>query len=105
MIREQLLALREQRALLVAHAEHQRETMHALVLRAESATAWFDRARALLERARAQPVWIAAGVALFVVLRPRKALKLLAAAISLWRGWRSLRTLLERAAAPPARRA
>lgn len=104
MIREQLLALREQRASLISRAEHQREAMYSLLIRAEGATAWVDRARELLARARAHPVWIAAGVALFVALRPRKSLKLLATGISLWRGWRALRTSLERMAPSPARR-
>lgn len=104
MIRERLLALREQRAALVARAEHQREGVHGLIVRAEAATAWFDRARMLLARARAHPMWIAAGVALFVALRPRKAFKWLATGISVWRGWLSLRATLERLGAnPPAR--
>ncbi len=96
MIREKLLALRERRAGLVARAAQQRESMHVLVARAEAATAWFDRARALLGKAREHPVWIAVAVALFVALRPRKSLRLLAAGISVWRGWRNLRAALER---------
>lgn len=96
MIREKLLRLRERRALLVARAEQQREAVHGLVVRAEAATVWFDRARTLLGKAREHPVWIAVAVALFVALRPRKSLRLLAAGFSLWRGWRSLRATLER---------
>ncbi len=96
MIRERLLQLRERRAVLVARAEQQREAVHGIVVRAEAATAWFDRARTLLGKAREHPVWIAAGVALFVALRPRKSFRLLAAGFSFWRGWRSLRAMLER---------
>lgn len=96
MIRERLLRLRERRAVLVARAEQQRDAVYGLVVRAETATAWFDRARTLLGKAREHPVWIAVGVALFVALRPRKSLRLLATGFSLWRGWRSLRASLER---------
>lgn len=96
MIREQLLQLRERRAVLIARAEQQREVVHGVVLRAEAATAWFDRARVLLGKAREHPVWIAAGVALLVALRPRKSFRLLAAGLSLWRGWRGLRAAFER---------
>lgn len=96
MIRERLLALREQRAQFVVRAEHQRDGLATLVARAETATLWLERSRTLLGNLRAHPVWIAAAVALLVVLRPRKSLKLIATGLSLWRGWRSLRAFLER---------
>ena len=96
MIREKLLALREQRALLVAKAESQRDSLQVLIVRAERATLWFDQGRALLGRLRAHPAWIAGGIALFVALRPRRALKWFATGIYVWRNWRSLRTWLER---------
>lgn len=99
MIREKLLALRERRGALIAQAERQREELNVMVVRAEAATAWIDRARAVVSRARAHPLWIAAGVALFVALRPRKALKWLVTGVSLWRGWLNLRAGLEHAAA------
>ena len=98
MIREKLIALRERRALLVARAEHQRESVVAFVDRAEAATAWFDRAQSLLHRAREHPVWVAAGVALLVATRPRKALKWLVTGFSVWRSWRSFRAALDRIA-------
>lgn len=96
MIREKLLALREQRAQLVAKAETQRDSLQVLIARAERATLWFDQGRALLGRLLAHPVWIAGGIALFVALRPRKALKWFATGIYVWRNWKSLRTWLER---------
>jgi hypothetical protein len=94
MIRERLLALRERRAILIARAEHQRNGLAELVVRAETATMWLERGRALYRRLSAHPLWVAAGVALVVALRPRRSLSLIATALSLWRGWRSLRASL-----------
>ena len=104
MIRERLLALRERRALLVGRAEDQRHEMRAIAGRLKRAAAWYDRARAIGRRLRANPLWVVAGVALLVAARPRKALKLFTTAYSLWRGWRSFKALLERHAPsrPPA---
>jgi len=96
MIREQLLALREKRALLVGRAEEQRHDVLVIVARLERAAAWYDRARAIGRKVRANPLWVVAGVALLVAARPRKAVKLFTTAYSLWRGWRSLKALLER---------
>ena len=98
MIRERLIALREARALLMARAGRQREEMYAGVERAEFATAWFDRVRSILLGMREHPLWVAAGVALLVALRPRKALRLLATGYSVWKGWRGLIATLERIA-------
>lgn len=97
-MRERLIALRERRAHLVAQAEMQRTGVLAMVERAELAMAWFDRASAVAHWLRGQPVLIAAGVALLVVLRPRKALKWFATGVSLWRTWKSLRPVIERLA-------
>jgi len=101
MIREQLLALREKRALLVGRAEEQRHDVLVIVARLERAAAWYDRARAMGRKVRANPLWVVAGVALLVAARPRKAVKLFTTAYSLWRGWRSLKALLERYAPAP----
>ena len=107
MIREQLLALRERRALLVADADEQRYAVMAIVGKVEHVTAWYDRARALGRKVRKNPLLVAAGVALFVAVRPRNTLKLAATGFSLWRGWRQLNAVLDRfaPAQPPARRA
>ena len=105
MIRERLLAVRERRAALVIRASQQRDSVQVLVRRTDAATAWIDRARAVLEQIKARPAWIAAAVALLVVLRPRKTLSLIATGASLWRTWRSLRAWTERlSAAPPTGR-
>ena len=104
MIRERLLELREQRALLVAHAAQERVDLDVLVERAESVAIWVERGRAAVAYLKAHPGWVAAGVALLVALRPRKALKWLATGMSLWRGWRSLRDAVDRLG-PRAQRA
>lgn len=96
MIREKLIALRERRALLVSRAEQQREGVVAIVERAEVAMHWFDRARAFGQKLRANPLWVVAGAAVLVALRPRKVFKVLATGFSLWRGWRSVRASIER---------
>ena len=107
MIRERLLALREKRALLVSRADEQRNQVLVIAGRLERAASWYDRARAIGRRLRANPLLVLAGVALLVAVRPRKAVKLFTTAYSLWRGWRSLKALLERYAPsrPPAYRA
>jgi hypothetical protein len=107
MIRERLLALRERRALLVIDADAQRTSVAAVARKLEKAAGWYDRAKDIALKMRAHPVWVAAGVALFVAARPRKALKLVATGFSLWRGWRRLSATLDRFAPvrPAARRA
>lgn len=96
MIRERLIALRERRAALVARSDHQRESVAALVDRAETAFAWFDHVRSFGRMLRANPLWVAAGVGLLFALRPGKVLKLFGTGMTLWRGWRSLRAAYER---------
>lgn len=95
MMRERLIALRERRAQLVARAEAQRSDIFSLFERADHLAAWFDRARAVGRGMRANPVWIAATVALLVALRPRRAFRLAVSGYSLWRGWRRLRATIE----------
>jgi hypothetical protein len=107
MIREKLLALRERRAVLVSQAEAQRAGVMAIAERVERATVWVSRARSVVSTLRAHPLWVAAGVALLVAIRPRQTVKLLVTGFSLWRGWQNLRASLERIAPArsPARRA
>jgi hypothetical protein len=96
VIREKLIALRERRAVLVSRADHQRADVLELVGRADTAMAWFERARGFGRKLRANPLWVVAGVALLVILRPRKALGLAATGLTLWRNWRILRATYER---------
>jgi len=96
MIRERLLALREKRALLVGRADDQRHELRLITDKLERAAAWYDRARAIGRRLRANPLWVAAGVALLVAVRPGRAIRLFTTGYSLWRGWRNFKALLER---------
>ena len=107
MMRERLLALRERRASLVIEADAQRTSVAALAGQVEKAAVWYDRAKGIVLKLREHPVWVAAGVGLFVAARPRKALKWVATGFSLWRGWRRLNATLDRFAPvrPAARRA
>jgi hypothetical protein len=105
MIREKLLALREHRAVLISRAADQRSGAMTLVRRVERATAWFERAKSVASRLRANPLWVVAAVAVIVAARPRKALKLFATGYSLWQGWRNLRSAFDRMAPAQPRRA
>ena len=107
MMRERLLSLRERRAVLIGRIETQRGQVFRLVDKADRVTAWVDRARAIGRRVRAHPLWVAGGVALLVALRPRQVGKLLVPGLSLWRGWRTVRAMIDRfvPAQPRARRA
>lgn len=107
MIRENLLALRERRAVLIAEADAQRSDLVAIVGRVERAAVWYDRAKAIGRKVREHSLWVAAGVALLLAARPRKALKLIATGFSLWRTWHRLSAVLDRFAPPQpiARRA
>lgn len=91
MTRTRLIVLRERRARLVERAHAERERLAAFVSRAEAAYSWIDLGRRLLDGARRQPLIVAAGAALLVALRPRRALKLLASGWSLWQLYRRAR--------------
>jgi len=107
VIRERLLVLRERRATLVAQSDSQRTEVFALVERLDRATAWIGRAKAMALKLRTHPVWLAAGVALLVAVRPRRMLKLAATGFSLWRAWRNVSAMIDRyvPSRPVARRA
>ena len=102
-MRERLIALHERRGQLIARAESERGEVFSLVDRADHLALWFDRARSIGHRVRANPVWLAIGVALIVALRPRKAFRLVATGYSLWRGWRKLRATIDQLVPTPAR--
>ncbi len=96
MMRARLIALAERRALLLHRAQSERETVAALVSRADAALAWVDKGRRVLQELGRHPLIIVAAVALVVALRPRRALKWLASGWSLWRLYRQARLWSQR---------
>jgi hypothetical protein len=87
------LALKKQR--LQIRAEQQREDMLARLRGVESVLDVVDRARDGVRGLREQAPLLSAGVLLFVVLKPRLALRLVRRA---WLGWMIYRKLGSRVA-------
>ena len=91
-MRERLLALAERRARLVARAQDERAAINALLAPADGAAALavslLKTARRAVAVARNHPLAVVAGVALLVVLRPRRAVYWLTRGWSLWRLYR-----------------
>jgi hypothetical protein len=106
MTRARLLALAERRALLRTRAQQERAALASLVGRADGAAGVAVRllsgAERVLEEIKRRPLFAAAGVALFVALRPRRALGWLAKGWSLWRLYRGAQRWWQRYAAAPA---
>ena len=103
MIRARLLALAERRAQLAARAGAERESIAALVAGSDGAvrmtTGALARVRSLLGELRDRPLLAAAGVALLVALRPRRALGWALKGWSLWRTFRGMQRWWQRIAA------
>lgn len=103
MTRARLLALAERRTRLTARAGTEREAIAALVARgdglARSSAGALVKIRRLLRELRARPLLAAAGVALLVAWRPRRALGWALKAWSLWRAVRSAQRWWRRIAA------
>lgn len=97
-MRERLIELRERRAKLRERAAREREALEGWVARAETVEGMAAPAVRALEWLRARPVWIAAGVALLVALRPKGALRWLSRGIGAWQLWRQGRALWRRLA-------
>jgi len=93
MMRARLLLLAERRAKLAARASVERESLAAFMARTDGAVLMANRAaaasRRLLEELRRQPLLVAAGVALLIALRPRRALGW---ALKGWTLWRTIRS-------------
>jgi len=111
MMRTRLLQLAERRARLAARAGAERESLAAFMARTDGPVRMANRALAagllLLEELRRRPVLCAAGVALTIALRPRRALGWALKGWSLWRTVRSLQRwwqLLSTAIGTPASR-
>jgi hypothetical protein len=105
MTRERLIALRERRAGLVARAGAEREAIAALLARTDAVSRWFDIGIEAGAELRRHPAWIAAGVGVLFVLRPKRVLKWVASGWSLWRVYRGARAWLMRALPAAARQA
>jgi hypothetical protein len=94
-MREQLLALAERRAQLVARAGSERAAIDALLAPADAAAtlaaSLVRAARSAQEMAQRHPLSVVAGVALLVALRPRRAAVWLSRGWSLWRLYRGAR--------------
>jgi len=97
-VRERLIALREQRMRLLGRASAERESLAGYVARAEAATGWLEKGMRLVAGAKRRPLWVAAGIAVLVALRPKSALKWLASGWSLWQAYRGARLWVRRLA-------
>lgn len=93
-MRNRLIELRERRARLVEQARAERERLAALVSRTEAQFSWMDAVHSLLDEARRHPAVVVIGAALLIAIRPRRALKLLAAGWSLWQLYQRLQRWL-----------
>lgn len=96
MMRARLLELREQRGVLLARAAAERAQVGAAIDRADAATGWLVVAARLGEEALRRPLFIVAGAAFFLALRPRRTLGLLLRGWSLYQLYRRGRGLWER---------
>jgi hypothetical protein len=94
-MRERLLALAERRARLVVHAQAERATIDSLLAPADAAASLGTSLCRIVGRvanqARQYPLGVAAGVALLVALRPKRAITWLSRGWSLWRLYRVAR--------------
>jgi len=103
MMRARLLLLAERRARLAAQAGAERESLALFMARSDGAVRVAARGlaggRRLLDELRRQPLLVAAGVALLVALRPRRALGWVLKGWSVWRTLRGLQRWWRLAAA------
>ena len=98
MIRARLIAVTQQRALLVGRARVEREHLGAVAARIESKFRWVDSVHNAVDRVRRHRLLLAAAIVLLVALRPRGAVKLLASGWSLWQLYQRARRLWTTAA-------
>jgi YqjK-like protein len=93
MMRGRLLLLAERRAKLAARASLERESLAAFMARTDGPVLMANRSvaagRRLLDELRRRPLLCAAGVALLIALRPRRALGW---ALKAWTVWRTIRS-------------
>jgi hypothetical protein len=87
-MRRRLIALAEERARLRQRAAEERDVLEGFLGRGDEAAAIALRVRSLWEEIRRRPLWVAAGAAFLIALRPRRALSWLAKGWSAWRLYR-----------------
>ena len=93
MTRNRLIALTQQRTLLVGRARVEREHLGVVAARIESKFWWVDAAHRGVDRVRRHPLLLAGAIALLAVLRRHGAVKLLASSWSLWQLYQRARRL------------
>src|SRR5262249_37126986 len=98
VIRPRLIALSGERERLRQRAAAEREALNGFLGRADEAARLGLRVRGLIEELRRRPLWIAAGAAFLIALRPRRALSWLAKGWSAWRLYRGAERWFARAA-------
>jgi len=96
---DQLVEIARRKERLIARIEGQRNALSAAWRTWEKPAALVDRGIAFVGFLRSHPLLMAAGVAMIVVLRPRKLRGWLGRGLMLWRIWHSVRTWLRRSAA------
>jgi hypothetical protein len=97
-MRERLIGLRERRAKLRERAARERAALEGWVARAEAVENMAAPAVRAFEWLRERPIWIAAGVAILVALRPKGALRWLSRGFGAWQLWRQGHALWRRVA-------
>ena len=100
--RTRLLHIAERRARYVERAAAEREALARALAASDTAASLLAGARRVLEGIAQQPLVVAAGIALLVVLQPRRALGWLMKGWSAWRVYRSARRYWQRLAAAAA---
>ncbi len=88
--RRRIAELERKRALLVAHAGEQRETLAAACAPLRGPAAIADRGVQVVHFLRRYPAILAAGVAVAALLRPRRAWQWGRRAFMVWRLWRTV---------------
>jgi hypothetical protein len=84
-MRARMLALQMRRGALATRAAQEREALERWLERADAAARWFGACRDLARALLGRPAWVAGALALALALRPRRTLRLLARAWSLYR--------------------
>jgi hypothetical protein len=97
-MRARLIELRERRAQLLERAARDRAGLGEWLERAEVVEGWMAKGAAAAGWLRRRPLLVAAGVAMLIALRPRRALPWLAKGVALWRAWREARALWQQLA-------